>query len=102
MLMRSFLAALVCCVIASTAQSEDLDSPPTVAMVVVMDGPALLGLSVSVGMGDEFDRQTVGRFLEDGFTIGTRVTSTPDGSAPSCESDLESGFESSVLCAPTW
>lgn len=100
MIARSFLFAGLCCAVATGALSQDLQEPPSVAMVVVTAGGALLGLSVSVGVGDTFDRQVVGRIGEDGFAMGTRVTSTPDNEDASCESDLSAGFESYVVCKP--
>lgn len=100
MMWHSFLAAGLFCAVASSAHAEPVDPSPTVAMVVVTAGSDLLGLSVSVGMGDEFDRQVVGKLTGDGFAIGTRVTSTPDGSPPGCENDVSTGLESSVVCEP--
>lgn len=101
MMLQSFLAACLFCAVASSAHGEPVDPSPTIAMVVVTAGPDLLGLSVSVGMGDEFDRQVAGKLIGDDFAIGTRVTSTPDGSQPGCENDVSVGLESSVVCEPS-
>lgn len=97
---RSFLAAGLFCTVAYSAHAEPVDPSPAVAMVVVTAGPDLLGLSISVGMGDEFDRQVVGKLTSDDFAIGARITSTPDGSRPGCENDVSTALESSVVCEP--